>query len=377
MPDKEPAAKENGALEASRPALSDTAAPEARALAKRAKRAAARKRRKRLTAVFIAAIVLLAALAAVVVAGDVFLFRLLRETEARQAQASEHAGQTAAPTPTLISTPSPEPTPAPTQTPAPTRAPKAGDIAVNFPDYDTGADADYSYQSDEIRIAVRSYVQFPEAYFIADVWIRNLEAFKAVFSNDTFRSTYQPPLDIAAQNNALLAVNSDWNTGIVIRNGNLMRKSRIDGPLLVLYKDGRMETFSMSSRQDGDELLAAGAWNSWAFGPILIKNGEIPSNLATSGHAPRTTMGYYEPGHYCFMVADGRQQDYAAGLTMRDLAEILLELGCQEAFNLDGGQSSVMIFDGQTVNKPVKGGRALPNMIVISEGANPLAPAGD
>ena len=122
MPDKE--TKTNLLENAMPPADGDAA--------KLARRERARKRRKRATAVCIALIVLLALLAGVIVAGDVFLFRLVRQSEAQLAATDEapEPTPTAAPTPTLT----PEPTPAPTPTPEPTRAPREGDIAVNFSD---------------------------------------------------------------------------------------------------------------------------------------------------------------------------------------------------------------------------------------------------
>ena len=105
--------------------------------------------------------------------------------------------------------------------------------------------------------------------------------------------------------------------------------------------------------------------NIWTFGPPLLQKGEIEPGLDTSTRSPRTAIGFHEPGHYCLLVADGRQQGYAPGLSMSDLAEILLEEGCVVGYNLDGGQSSIMIFEDTVVNRPYKNGRDITNMLIF------------
>ena len=58
------------------------------------------------------------------------------------------------------------------------------------------------------------------------------------------------------------------------------------------------------------------------------------------GLNPRSAVGYYEPGHYCFVVIDGRQPGYSKGATLMQLAQLFESLGCKEAYNLDGGKSA-------------------------------------
>ena len=329
-------------------------------------------------------VIVLGVLASLVLVSNVALLRMLKYAKDKYAPVGEMPIQvTAAPTwhpthvPTSESDDEETPTPSPSQTPEPstepTPEPRDGDIAKNFPIFDIGEGADYSYQDENIRIAITNHVVFPEAYFVADVWVRNLESFKSVFSNGEFRSVYQKPMEIATANNAILAVNTEFNEGYVIRNGKVLRQRYGEKEMLVMYIDGSMASFPSSESKVIREMDFSQIWNTWSFGPTLIKNGEIVKGLNSEGRAPRTAIGYYEPGHYCFLVADGRQQGYAAGMTMTDLAQIMNELGCVEAFNLDGGQSSIMIFQGQVVNQPYHGGRDLANMIVISEGENPFA----
>ena len=68
-------------------------------------------------------------------------------------------------------------------------------------------------------------------------------------------------------------------------------------------------------------------------------------------HEPRTALGYNEDTLY-LVVADGRQPKYSTGLTLYELASILIDLGATEAINLDGGSSSTFVVNNQVVNKP-------------------------
>ena len=81
---------------------------------------------------------------------------------------------------------------------------------------------------------------------------------------------------------------------------------------------------------------------------------------------PRSAVGYYEPGHYCFITVDGRQ-NHSYGVEVKELAEIFAKLGCKVAYNLDGGRSAAMVFDGETISKPSNGGRDIADILLITD----------
>ena len=70
---------------------------------------------------------------------------------------------------------------------------------------------------------------------------------------------------------------------------------------------------------------------------------------------PRTAVGVREDGTLVFVVVDGRQKGLSDGMTIKELAQKLLELGVKDAANLDGGASSEMIIEGEIVNSPSAG----------------------
>ena len=72
------------------------------------------------------------------------------------------------------------------------------------------------------------------------------------------------------------------------------------------------------------------------------------------GSNPRTAIGQIGEGHYVMVVSDGRT-DESAGLSVYELAQVMADLGCETAYNLDGGGSSTMYFNGAVVNNPTSG----------------------
>ena len=83
---------------------------------------------------------------------------------------------------------------------------------------------------------------------------------------------------------------------------------------------------------------------------------------------PRTAIGYYEPGHYCFVLVDGRQEGYSRGMLLPELAKVFEELGCQRAYNLDGGGSAVMTFLHERYSRQSNGAdRPLGDLLLITE----------
>ena len=290
------------------------------------------------------------------------------------------------PTPEPTPTPTPVPTRVPEGTPFQTRAPMEGDVATDrFPNYDTGTDAEYSYQSDELRIAI-DVIRDTEAHqriFVADIWIRNLRAFRAGFARGKYRGGVEEGTDFANRENAILAINGNYCVALSVhdgkayggvKDGRKWNKSGICG----LYSDGTFRTFELPQEKFALKTeLANGLVHAWQFGPVLVKNGEkTTKDFHVPTLHPRCMIGYYEPGHYVFVTCDGRREN-AVGMSIDEMREFMYNLGVKEAFNLDGGYSAVMVFMGTVINNPayvkLKSdgssmlGRPINDMLMLSE----------
>lgn len=250
--------------------------------------------------------------------------------------------------------------------------PKPGDFSQTFPNYDTGVGALHSYQSDTLRIAITKTESNGTVYFVADVWVRNIDEFKTAFAKDQYgQGINDGPTAIARNNRAILAMTGDYYSarakGVVVRNGVLYRNTAYSD-VGVLYDDGVFET-STKQEFDINSAVERGVRHAWSFGPQLLIDGKPVTKMsdeyawAIQGANPRAGIGYYEAGHYCLVVADGRQRGYSIGATLQEFSRFFYDLGCKAAYNLDGGQTAKMLFDGEAVNNAYRGGREVSDII--------------
>ncbi len=116
------------------------------------------------------------------------------------------------------------------------------------------------------------------------------------------------------------------------------------------------------------ELREMGISDAVSFHPRLIANGKplITSGDGGWGRGPRTAVGQKADGTVIFIVIDGRQA-HSVGATLREVQDLLLEEGCVNAGNLDGGASSELVVDGELLTKPSSryGERRLPNAFLV------------
>ena len=251
-------------------------------------------------------------------------------------------------------------------------------IADKFADMytETVVVTDSSYSSPDISITVteETTANGRITYYLADIYVRDITCFQSALARGTYGSGYRDSItDMASLSNALLAINGDYygntNEGVVIRNGVIYRANRTNCDVCVLYYDGRMEVMPGSSF-DMQQAIQDGAWQAWTFGPALLDtDGSVLTSFASTTRIisanPRTAIGYYEPGHYCMVVVDGRGA--SAGITLPDLSQLFYDLGCTAAYNLDGGNSSIMVWQDAVINDPSGGGRESSDALLIAE----------
>ncbi|MFB2555612.1 phosphodiester glycosidase family protein [Herbiconiux liangxiaofengii] len=228
-----------------------------------------------------------------------------------------------------------------------------------------------SYTSDDADIQLSTVTtgsgDDTVTYYVADVTLGDATVLRSAFADDSFGQNITETTSATAEDNdAIFAVNGDYygfrDTGIVIRNGVVYRdEGAREG--LAFYSDGTVKVYDETATT-ADQLVADGVWNTLSFGPALVEGGEIVDgidsvevdtnfgNHTIQGEQPRTAVGVIDDNHLVFVVVDGRNAGHSAGVTMTGLAQIMQSLGATTAYNLDGGGSSTMYFDGQVVNDP-------------------------
>ncbi len=231
---------------------------------------------------------------------------------------------------------------------------------------------DWSYQSDTASISIQKVVsgsgQNTLTYYVADVILSGGASLMSAFAKDSFGlNIVEKTSEIAKDHSAVFAVNGDYygfrEDGIVIRNGFIYR----DDPArvgLALFRDGAMEIYD-ETKTSAQELLEAGVWNTLSFGPALVQDGQVYTaagrvqvdnnfgNHSIQGNNPRTGMGIIAPNHFIFIVVDGRSAGYSRGASLEEFALMFIDLGCTQAYNMDGGGSATMYFNGRVVNNPL------------------------
>lgn len=220
-------------------------------------------------------------------------------------------------------------------------------------------------------------------YYVADVTLSDATVLRSAFANNQFGTNITATTSAIAQaNDAVFAVNGDYygfrDTGIVIRNGVVYRdEGAREG--LAFYRDGTVEVYDETTTT-ADELVAAGVWNTLSFGPAIVTGGEVVDgiedvevdtnvgNHSIQGDQPRTAVGVVDANHLVFVVVDGRSPGYSAGVDLTELAQIMRSLGATTAYNLDGGGSSTLYFDGELVNDPLGTGaeRATSDILYVA-----------
>lgn len=238
---------------------------------------------------------------------------------------------------------------------------------------------DSSYEDDNIKINITTKRVNDTTVYVADIQLSSADYLKTALAQSTYGTNVtEKTSSMAENNNAIFAINGDYyganSTGYVIKNGNLYRDTERDSDYedLIMYKDGSFSTISESDTT-AQKLLDSGVVNTFTFGPTLVKDGEIAVSTSDEvGRAmadnPRTAIGVIDHLHYVVVVSDGRT-DESSGLTLYELAEVMKDNGATMAYNLDGGGSSTMYFNGQVVNKPTTSGsiseRAVSDIVYI------------
>ena len=267
----------------------------------------------------------------------------------------------------------PEATPAPTAEPA-----RTGDFSAKFAGKFTAPGdliyTDTTYISENLNISITEHYVNKIRFYIADIYVRDISCFRSGFAKGKYgRNITEDILKVAVREQSVLTINGDFygirEGGVCVRNGELYYSDEVVREICVLYWDGRMECFS-PEEFDCTREINNGAYQIWNFGPAMLdENGNPRSEFGELyegiyGNQPRTALGYYEPGHYCFIVADGRSDD-SRGMTMDQLGATAQNLGLKQLYNLDGGRTSQMAFGTAMVNNPVTGGRNCSDYLTI------------
>ena len=236
--------------------------------------------------------------------------------------------------------------------------------------YENPDEGIWYYNSPSLRVEIKRYYDKSAnlTWTEAEIFSDGSDVFRMTPKDSEHWMKVQDwPAAISKENGVVFSVNSDYAhtriaqksiVGVIVRDGKIIsektrKKDANKFPnldTLALFPDGDMKVF-YADEHTAKEYIEMGAVDVLAFGPFLIRDGELnEAGLKKYGasKAPRTAVGMVEKGHYWAMMLEGRH-DKSKGAGISFLANKLYEKGCTVAMNLDGGQTATMVFMGKQI----------------------------
>ncbi|MGG7078768.1 phosphodiester glycosidase family protein [Clostridium sardiniense] len=211
--------------------------------------------------------------------------------------------------------------------------------------------------------------------WVVDIKVKSANQIKSAFAGNKFTlKEKEKTSTIAKRNNAILAINGSAygfnDKGFVIRDKVLYRETSLDvGPLII--KDNGDFAIYDQGKKTGQEMLDLGAMHVYDFGPDLIRDGDIVDYGDTwykDDKQPRTVIGQKGSLEYVIIVVDGRSRK-SEGMSLYDVALELENRGCYVGYNLDGGGSTTLYFNGKVLNNPsdILGERKISDILYFTD----------
>ena len=237
-----------------------------------------------------------------------------------------------------------------------------GRFAHTTPYEETDGNTTYYYDAG-CELAISTYSLSTGPVYVADICVSDISRIQTALANDTYgKGQREDALSIATRNDALFSITGDNYSerygGVVMRNG-ILYSDKTDRDVCVLYWDGTVELFSTADF-DLAFVMDKHPYQIWSFGPILLSDGKIPASYDTDMLLPgrRAALGYFEPGHYCFVIMEG-------AVTLQSVSETMRALGCKSAYALYGGTLAQMDFDGSEISMHQEAERECSDIVMI------------
>ena len=248
-------------------------------------------------------------------------------------------------------------------------------IAENF--------TESGYRDDTIIVEMEQKRMFDSDVFIAYVKIATPSQIRTAIAGNKLSSTRTNQTSvITAAYNGIVGINGDYYSdsnrqgGHIVRQGQVLRERVSDNfDLLFIDELGDLHVFHRGKADQKEQVAAFKSEhelvNGFCFGPGLVIDGQKPADVGEykwfdpSSVNPRAAIGQLDTLTYVLVAVNGRT-DESIGVTMDQFADIMLELGCQQAYNLDGGNSATLAFNGEVFNTKVQKERDVSDIIYFA-----------
>ena len=243
---------------------------------------------------------------------------------------------------------------------------------------------DTGYVDDTIAVEMEQLRMFESDVFVARVRIATPSQLRTAYAGNKMNSTRTNHTSRLATNyNGIAAINGDYypktRAGYIVRQGEVYREKTSEnmdlllidelGDFHIIPKGHNLQKEAVENFREEHQLI-----NGFFFGPGLIIGGEeqeIPKNYQFDPNSPnpRAAIGQTGPLSYVLVVVNGRTEA-SRGVTMKELGSVMKEIGCLEAYNLDGGNSATLSFNNQVYNDKPQAERSVTDIIYFASATN-------
>lgn len=215
------------------------------------------------------------------------------------------------------------------------------------------------YEDSSIRVKIETVRAYETTILVARIQLVHPSQIRTAMASSYGDTTRATGAFIANRMNAVLAINGDFydfdNKGYLVRQGVKYRKRmKANSDMLIIDDLGDLHILE-NVRFDDITAFERPIVNTFNFGPGLVVNGALGNRLARNGigaNKPTLRMGIGQTGplSYVCVATEGPRNRGSRGLTIKEFADFMFSLGCEQAYNLDGGSSSTMVLDNKKIN---------------------------
>lgn len=211
-----------------------------------------------------------------------------------------------------------------------------------------------SYHDDSLDVKVYKIRAYDTPVAVAFVQIAHPSQFRTEQARRYPSQTTIAVSEIARRVNAVFCVNADWfvyhNAGIIYRKGKLLRdRPNVEYDGLFVDVNGDFHIVSPLTRE-GVDAIDQQIISSFCFGPALVIDGELCQVKKKVTYKQRNAIGQLGPLQYVLVSTDGPMEKNSVGLSHQQIAQLMYDLGCINAYNLDGGTSTTMLLNYTKMN---------------------------
>ena len=236
------------------------------------------------------------------------------------------------------------------------------------------------YDDGTLKVSIETDVAYNTNVYYVYVTLTDPSQLRTALAKGPRSKATRPVWSMAQQHNAVLAINGDYfsyqNSGVIVRGGEIIRERPVaTRDTLDIDQNRDMQFLTKNDLQEWRAFKESGTVirEAFSFGPALVIDG-----AATAfNHAEKTSCGAPTPAQrivlcqlaplrYLIFACEGPEQDKKAGLTIKQVVELLLAKGVRSAYNLDGGSSVTIWLGGRRINAPESKDRAVSDIIYFA-----------